>query len=239
MQDLTYKFKDITSLTKKTRFFLYLFIIGGFLNTVFAVYSFYSWKDVEQGSILVSEALESIDLYSNYDALGSILHLTSSIILVFLVSVWIFRANKNSRSLGAKNMKFTPAESIVWYFVPVFNFWKPYYAMKELFKTSVNPNDWENMNENRLILLLLLLWWWSWILSFSSSQHYFQLVQKYSTVTDYTVANYIDLSQTLVGVTFSGLLSGIFLLIIINKIYASQMKNFKESGQDSNTISSS
>ena len=57
-------------------------------------------------------------------------------IVVFLI--WINRANKNSRALGAQNMQFTPGWCVGWWFIPIASLWKPYQAVREIWKTSKN-----------------------------------------------------------------------------------------------------
>jgi len=42
-----------------------------------------------------------------------------------------------------------------WYFVPVANLWKPYQAMKEIWKASSDPENWQDRPVSPL-----LPWWW-------------------------------------------------------------------------------
>ena len=74
---------------------------------------------------------------------------------------WIYFSNFNSGSLGANGMKFTPGWSIGWYFVPFMNFYKPYQAMKEIWKTSKDPNNWQSIETPSLIKE----WWVLWIIN--------------------------------------------------------------------------
>jgi len=78
---------------------------------------------------------------------------------VILVLSWIYRANHNARQLGAADMRFTPGWAVGWYFIPIAWFWKPYQAMTELWRASVNPSDW-----GAVPVSPLLRWWWGlWI----------------------------------------------------------------------------
>ena len=72
-----------------------------------------------------------------------------------LILIWIYRANANAHQLGGSNMKFTPGWSVGWYFIPIFWFWKPYQAMKEIWQVSSNPLDWWTQEAPGLIG-----WWW-------------------------------------------------------------------------------
>ena len=76
-----------------------------------------------------------------------------------LVLMWIYRANHNARQLGAADMRFTPGWAVGWYFIPIAWFWKPYQAMTEIWRASVNPSDW-----GATPVSPLLRWWWGlWI----------------------------------------------------------------------------
>ncbi len=78
------------------------------------------------------------------------------------VLTWIHRANHNARHLGADGMRYTPGWAVGWYFVPIAWFWKPYQAMKEIWKASADPADW-----GRQTVSPLLHWWWIlWIVPF-------------------------------------------------------------------------
>ena len=88
--------------------------------------------------------------------------LTVWICTSILVLAWIHRANYNARRLGASDMIFTPGWAVGWYFVPVAWFWKPYQAMKEIWRVSASPSDWRDEGGSGL-----LGWWWAlWIVPF-------------------------------------------------------------------------
>ena len=78
---------------------------------------------------------------SGYDIAGLIVGLLQLPVvlttgIVFLM--WIHRANRNARGLGAEGMTFTPGWSVGWYFIPIANLWKPFQAMKEIWQASAD-----------------------------------------------------------------------------------------------------
>ena len=70
-------------------------------------------------------------------------YLAVFIISGILILKRIYQSNQNARYLGAKDMAFTPAWSIGFYFIPIVSLWKPYQAMKEIWQASQNPNNWQ------------------------------------------------------------------------------------------------
>ncbi len=53
---------------------------------------------------------------------------------------WIYQSNKNLRALSGEHMRFSPPWSVVWFLVPVFNLWKPYHVMMEIWDVSHRDN---------------------------------------------------------------------------------------------------
>ena len=85
------------------------------------------------------------------------------IALVVLFCVWIFRANRDARALGAVGMRFTPGWCVGWFFVPVMNLFRPYQAVVETWKAS-GPGDatpWQQRESSSL----LGVWWTIWMVS--------------------------------------------------------------------------
>ena len=85
--------------------------------------------------------------------------------------VWIHRANRNARALGARGMEFTPGWAAGWFFVPFANLFKPYQAVREIYQASDPDRDEDD--EGALLSwhwskqpapAQMKLWWGTWIL---------------------------------------------------------------------------
>lgn len=112
-------------------------------------------------------------------------------ILLFIVQgivilMWIYRANKNLRALGATNMRFSPGWSVGWYFVPLLSLWKPYQAMKEIFLKSKELSS--NTTGNKS--LLLPAWWALWIIT----EIIGQIIWRYIRNGNLEVEDYLTMS---------------------------------------------
>ena len=91
--------------------------------------------------------------------IGSVAMLINIITIVIFL-IWINRANKNARALGAKDMQFSPGWCVGWWFIPIASLWKPYQAVREIWKTSKSLDNWQ-AQENSTIAL----WWSLWIIT--------------------------------------------------------------------------
>jgi hypothetical protein len=114
--------------------------------------------------------------------------------IIFLM--WIHRANRNARGLGAQGMTFTPGWSVGWYFVPFANLWKPYQAMKEIWKASANPASWPSEKPPPL----LATWWTLWIVSNVLSNMSFRMSMRADTGPELLASEIVTLISDLLDI---------------------------------------
>jgi hypothetical protein len=135
---------------------------------------------------------------------------------------WVYVAAKNARTIGMRNprlfehsfeLAFTPGWSVGFYFVPLFNLWKPYQAMKWIWRASGSPDARDNKSK------ILPLWWTFWLLSNLISIMAFKAGQTAQNPSDYTtaVAEYVisDAAQ---------ILSCVFALLLVRRLSRRQLR---------------
>ena len=143
-------FRDPTVVTKWTTYILYASMLVSLLS---------AWEYVRE---LPGYADDSPSAFSAPEIALNFVGIAITLAAAILVLTWIHRANHNARQLGAAGMRYTPGGAVGWYFVPVAWFWKPYQAMKEIWRASANPSDWAG----RPVSPVLLWWWILWIVPF-------------------------------------------------------------------------
>ncbi len=133
-------FRDPSKLTQWLKYFLYASISIDAIGLFSGVFQYQLLSDFKLGVYssveLATAAGESND--KRQQIIG-LFQYSIDIATIILFAMWIYRANFNARQLGAKNMKFTPGWSVGYYFIPFLNLWRPYQAMKEIWKASKNP----------------------------------------------------------------------------------------------------
>jgi len=101
--------------------------------------------------------------YLGYGCIG-LLYLPVILTCVVLFCVWVYRANKNVRTLGAQGMEYSPGWCVGSFFVPILNLVIPYKAVREIYQASdpeADPMSWKNS-----LVSPVVGWWWGlWILS--------------------------------------------------------------------------
>ena len=142
-----------------------------------------------------------------------ILYLIVFVVSGFLILRWIHRANYNARQLGAENMKFSPGWSIGYYFIPILTLWKPYQAMKEIWKASKEPSDWVSQG----ISGILPLWWFLWLVSNFLGQAIFRLSMRAEEIQELMSLNIVTQISDALDIPLA-----LVFLAIVNRIHSMQ-----------------
>lgn len=211
-------FVDPTALTKWTKLSLYLQIVVTVIAIISSFLEYQLLHDLQDGiyatvnqAVIAAEASDARQKVIGYIAL--IISLLSGA----LILKWIYLANKNVRVLGATNLMYTPGWSIGYYFMPGTNLWKPYQAMKEIWKASLDPKNW-NDQKNPAILRW---WWFFWLFSSLFGNVAFRMVLKAKQIGDFIESNVFSLIG---DISFIPLI--LVTLVMISKIYDFQMTHF-------------
>ena len=148
-------------------------------------------------------------------------------LLVFFVSVvliaqWIYSANQNARNLGAEGMKYTPGWSVGWYFIPIATLWKPYQAIKEIWRASYSTDDWKSTKTPAI----LPWWWFFWILTNLLGQVSFRMSMRAEEIDE--LINLSVLNQAFITLEIP---LALVFLAVVNSIYERQSLTATRSGQ--------
>ncbi|MBU2887355.1 DUF4328 domain-containing protein [Gilvimarinus agarilyticus] len=207
-------FRDSSRLTSWVRYILYAQIIVAVLSLVSGNFEYQLLSDYQDG-IYTSQEQAMADGVENdqRQRLIGIVYFVVFFISMFLILRWIHRANHNARQLGAENMRFSSGWSIGYYFIPILTLWKPYQAMKEIWKASKEPSDWESQE----VSSILPIWWALWLVSNFLGQALFRFSMKAEEIPEllnlniiYQVSDVIDIALALA------------LLAIVKRIYSFQ-----------------
>ena len=215
LQEQQMEFKNPTGLTKWTKWFLYADITITVIAIISSTLEYQLLSDFKNGVYTSQElavaAGEASDARQHIVGIIQIIVFAASAILILK---WIYRANYNARQLGATGMVFTPGWSIGWHFVPIANLWKPYQAMKEIWKASSNPQDW-----NAQAASSLLPWWWFfWIVSSAFGQVSLRLAMGAEEINELIAANVVTQISHVTGIPLSLIVIG-----IVNRVHEMQM----------------
>ena len=195
--------KDPTSLTKFLKIMLWIYLginVLGLLSDLMQIHLLNSvWFSQAQ-----AESNDARQLIVGFLFLGSFI-VTGSAFLK-----WIYQANSNCHGFGALGMEFSPGWSIGYYFIPFVNFYKPYYAMKEIWNVSTNPINWQSEQK----IPLLSRWWTLWVIAGFLGNLSLRLSRRADTISSLqsstNVALFLDIIGILLCLVAISLISTIF-----------------------------
>ncbi len=214
-------FKKSDTLTKWVKYFLYIQIAVAAISMASNFMEYQLLFDYQNGVYTSQEkAVADDEANDQQQQLIAIAYIVVFLVSGFLILKWIYRANYNARQLGASGMKFTPGWSVGWYFIPIFALWKPYQAMKEIWKASHAPNDWTNAATSSV----LGWWWFFWIVSNGIAGASFSMRARAEELNELMTLNVVNQASELFSIP-----SAIITLTLINRIYLAQLKNVHES----------
>ncbi len=215
--------KNISTITKLVQYILYAYIIIVGIWIVFGVMEYSLLLDFQNG-IYTSEELimAAADKNDQRQNIISGLYLIIFLISAILIMRWTYVANYNVHQLGAQNMKFSPRWSIGYYFIPILNLWKPYQAMKEIWKTSKSPLSWESATASSV----LSLWWLLWIISSIMGRVIFNMSKSTNELTELLNLNIITQISNMLDIVLA-----IVTLAVINNIYRMQSQHLESKGK--------
>lgn len=149
-----YTFREILGLTKSLRVLLYL---GAGFAAIAMLSGFMQAELLNRGTFSEAEGQAN----DTREQIIGLLQVALYLFTVVIFGRWIVRANKNVRALGADGLRITPGWAVGYFFVPIVNLWRPYQAMKDLWRASQNPVAWTSIAASSI----LATWWTLWILS--------------------------------------------------------------------------
>jgi hypothetical protein len=82
--------------------------------------------------------------------------LTTMVLTTILFLRWLVSAVRVAREIDPQRARATPAGAVLWWFVPVFHLFKPYFIVRSTYIASTR-------SERPAIPLSFGLWWWTWI----------------------------------------------------------------------------
>jgi hypothetical protein len=213
--DMENNFKDASSLTNWVRYMLYAQIVVAVIAIGSNFLEYQLLSDYQNGVYTSQElAVADGEASDQRQQMVALVYLAVFIVSGFLILRWIHRSNYNARQLGAKEMAFTPGWSIGYYFIPILTLWKPYQAMKEIWKASHNPSDWQSEKTSSL----LGSWWFLWIVTNMLGQAVFRMSTRAEELPELMNLNLISQASEVLSIPLA-----LVTLSIVNRVYTAQM----------------
>jgi len=99
--------------------------------------------------------------FGDFATIFSIVQLLTGVGSLILFLFWFYRANANVRAMGADGLMGSPGLSVAWFFIPIAFLFMPFVVMRDTWKASAAPRDWQVQPTNPL----LGFWWAAFLVS--------------------------------------------------------------------------
>ena len=216
---------SFSRLTSWVKYFIYIQIVIAVISIVSGIMEYQLLSDFVNGAYVSQADADSSDQRQKIIAISyTVIYILSGI----LILRWIFISNHNVRQLGAKDMKFSPGWAVGWYFIPIFWLWKPYQAMKEIWKASRNPESWKYAE----VSATLPWWWFFWLINAFLGQQALRMSLRAQNTEQISVLMNLNIMYQSTHV--ASILLAVTTLILINNIFNNQ-KNYVQKIKSINT----
>jgi hypothetical protein len=201
------------------------FCIAASLLSLFAGYLEYDFYQKELHDLWGSaeQASEAQDFQEKWVSTAALFQ-SAIIFQIIMFLMWVYRMNKNTRALAPEaKMKYTPAWSVGWFFIPIANLWKPYQVLKEIWlKNQKSSKDVCTDNPG------FLIWFWIfYVISFSLGQALFRILFKTKDLSGLILENKLTLLSDFSDIPFY-----IFTIILVTKMHNLHMLKFAPQAQE-------
>lgn len=205
---------DFTKRSTWTVRLLYLQIAVSVIAIISGVMEHSVLSDMQDGNFASqAEMMQVAEASDTRQAIVGTIQFLIYVVSGIWILRWIYVACSNARSLAAGPVKFSPGWSVGWYFIPFLNLWKPYQAMKEIWRVSANPGNPDIGDDSGL----LSLWWFLYIVVSFSGNAAFRLSLRAEEVSQWLAANVMTQISDVFGIPLA-----IVFMVMVRRIHDNQ-----------------
>jgi hypothetical protein len=210
-------FRDLSGITSVLKLLFAAAVVLAIISLWSGLEEIELLKRIQDGRVFSEADAEASD--ARQAVLGGIYFLLWLITFIIFLR-WTYQSNRNARFLGGNSLQYTPGWSVGWYFIPILGLWKPYLALKEIFKAS-HP-DFGHEWKNAPIPKILPLWWTLFILSIGLGQILFRMTLRAESLEELIDASQLMLVSDLVDIPLSAL--GFALVATLGSLQTEKQK---------------
>lgn len=207
-----YAYKSGDSLAGFVSLFLGIFV----LIDIIAI-----WSDYLQiqliNRVLNGEIVTIAEATANDDRQAAIgvFYLLLYLITALFFCLWIYRAHKNLPSLNAGDLKYTPGWAVGGFFVPIWNLFRPYQVMQEIWKASdPSVNTYDKLAWKQAPASYFVRFWWAlWIIEHFIGRFGFRLAFYSNTIEELLTLSWMTLIASSIDI-----LAALLAIIVIQSI---------------------
>lgn len=157
-------------------------------------------------------SMEAAQANDRREAIAGYSCVALNLLTIIVFSRWILVAHRTVRALGATGITITPGWAVGYFFVPFINLVRPYTAMKELWRASVDPEH----APTQTTPTLLPVWWTLWIVSGIIGQIAFRMSMHADGIDELKTVTVLSIVSCLFDVALAFAALGLVRAITVN-----------------------
>jgi hypothetical protein len=163
----TYTFvKNPIGMTKFLKIMLWFLFAIGIISFICIVLEFHLLASLRDSGSFSFNDIKGFWLSNPIgitDIIISNIHSIAYLITAIAFLKWVYLVYGNALGFGTKDMTYTAGWAVASYFIPLYNIFVPYHAMKEVWQVSKNPENWKNEDKSNIFFSAqsqIIAWWW-------------------------------------------------------------------------------
>lgn len=128
---------------------------------------------------------------------------------------WIVLAHRNLPALGAQHLEVRPGWAVGYFFIPILNWWKPYQAMRSLWRSSHSVNH-PDIQDSTWVLPT---WWAFWVIWSLHGNASWRMQARAQTIDSLTSATEFELAGSVLYLVVCLVAS-----ILVSRIWQAQAR---------------
>lgn len=208
---------DFRDLTRFTSVLVWMLRVG----VVLAVLSLWSsWLQLDLLSRPYTEAEGTANDMREASVAGLAGVLMLATICVF--GRWIVLAHRNLPALGAQYLEYRPGWALGWFFIPILNLWKPFQAMRSLWKYSFSVHK-PDLQDSTWVLPV---WWTLWLISSFLGNFMWRSSMREQTIDALAVSTQVSIANCFVDIFLYFVAA-----ILVGRIWKAQESQHENPGE--------
>ena len=216
--------KNIKDLSQLSRLLLCFLAVGALLNLASVFWSWYN----ELRAVGISPQTPRIERSEDLQIALKIFQALFFIVTANFFGKWIYRICWNANQITSVPLRCSPEWAVGYFFVPPFNFWRPYQAILEAYEVLTGGGKFNKCN------IIFPVWWVAWIFSLFLGDVVFRLLFRHkawfvnnSVILNSSVPDIFDIIFYTVS---------IFFVFLVTKTCVPAMNNIKFTNEEAPVV---
>lgn len=154
-------------------------------------------------------------------------------LFVFIATVaafllWLHRAYRNLRALGATGLDTTPGWAVAYFFIPVLNLFRPFQVVKEIWRWSAprvaETESGFGNSYSRPKVSALVGWWWAfWIIATAAERASNRIIDRAGTIEGMLLASWAAIASHVLFIV-----AAVLAILVVSRIDEMQDTKFRQ-----------